>query len=251
MTALLYRYNIKRVQLIRFILFEFIFMAVAVAMIYNISWDHIIEKRVDTCAYIIESSEAKVGDYTSTAAMASIEQISEELDETVWITNDDVNYRTGPGTSYAAAGTLDEYESVYRTGVTYNDWSLVEIADKEYYIKSSNLTNENPFITATGAKGEYQSYALSLLKDYGWADSEIIPLINLWNRESGWNPSSHNSHSGAHGIPQALPASKMASEGADYYTNGETQIRWGLGYIKNRYGSPSAAWGHFCSCNWY
>ena len=76
-------------------------------------------------------------------------------------------------------------------------------------------------------------------------------LVKLWNRESGWNPNSHNSSSGAHGIPQSLPASKMASEGADYYTNGYTQIRWGLKYIKGRYGSPSAAWAHSQRTGWY
>ena len=98
---------------------------------------------------------------------------------------------------------------------------------------------------------EYQKYALSLMPEFGWEDSEMYSLIKLWDRESGWNPNSHNGGSGAHGIPQALPASKMASEGSDYYTNGNTQIRWGLKYIAGRYGSPSNAWSHFCSNGWY
>ena len=119
MTALLYRYNIKRAQLIRFIFAEFLIMAVAIVMIYNISWDHIIGKRIDTCSSIIETSGAMFGDYAADAATASAEQLKEELDETVWVTEDGVNYRTGPNTSYAAAGVLDEYKSVYRTGVTY------------------------------------------------------------------------------------------------------------------------------------
>ena len=251
MTAILYRHNIRRAQLIKFILFEFLVMAVALVMIYNISWDHIIEKRIDTCSTIIETSGATFGAYSSNAATTIAEQIKEEVSDTVWITKDGVNYRTGPSISYASAGTLDEYQSVYRVGVTYNEWSLVEIDDQEYYVKSSNLTTDAPFNLASGTKGEYQRYALSLMNEYGWEDSEIIPLINLWNKESGWNPRAHNKSSGAHGIPQALPARKMASEGSDYYTNGKTQIRWGLNYIKNRYGSPSAAWGHFCSCHWY
>ena len=104
---------------------------------------------------------------------------------------------------------------------------------------------------ASGIKGEYQKYALSLMPEYGWADSEMYSLIKLWDRESGWNPNAHNGSSGAHGIAQALPASKMASEGSDYYTNGNTQIRWGLGYIARRYGSPSNAWAYFCSNGWY
>ncbi|MBQ3429625.1 MAG: hypothetical protein IJH28_07595 [Mogibacterium sp.] len=244
-------YGIKREQLIKFIIGELLAMAIAMVVIYNISWDHIIGKRVETCSGMIISTMEMFDDYSYKATTSIVEQIREDRDETVWVKHDDVNYRTGPNTRYASIGTLDEAESVELLGVTYNDWSLVEIDEEQYYIKSSNLTDDPPLITATGQKGEYQKYALSLMDDYGWAASEITPLINLWNRESGWNPSSHNKSSGAHGIPQALPASKMASEGSDYYTNGNTQIRWGLGYISRRYGSPSAAWRHFCSYNWY
>lgn len=96
-----------------------------------------------------------------------------------------------------------------------------------------------------------QSYAHGLvINSYGWSEGDFSALINLWNRESGWNVTAA-SRSGAYGIPQALPGSKMASEGADWATNGETQIRWGLKYIKSTYGSPSAAWQHFCSRGWY
>lgn len=76
-------------------------------------------------------------------------------------------------------------------------------------------------------------------------------LDALWQRESNWNPSAMNPSSGAYGIPQSLPGSKMASAGADWRTNPATQIRWGLGYIKGRYGSPCGAWGHSQSVGWY
>ena len=99
---------------------------------------------------------------------------------------------------------------------------------------------------------ELQNYAHSLVIDsYGWTETDFKALVNLWNKESGWNVHCYNSYSGAYGIPQALPGSKMATEGTDYETNGETQIRWGLKYIKGRYGSPSAAWQHFLDVNWY
>lgn len=99
---------------------------------------------------------------------------------------------------------------------------------------------------------ELQRYAYNLvINTYGWTGNDFSALIKLWDKESKWNPNSHNSKSGAHGIPQALPASKMASEGSDYYTNGKTQIRWGLKYIKERYGSPTNAWNHFLEKNWY
>nr|WP_062389410.1 G5 domain-containing protein [Demequina iriomotensis] len=86
---------------------------------------------------------------------------------------------------------------------------------------------------------------------YGWSGDEWSCLDALWARESGWNPNAHNPYSGAHGIPQALPGSKMASAGADWATNPATQIAWGLGYIKARYGTPCGAWGHSQSTGWY
>ena len=92
--------------------------------------------------------------------------------------------------------------------------------------------------------GSYQGYAQSLFASYGWSSSEFGCLDQLWNRESGWNPQATNPYSGAFGIPQALPGSKMASAGADWATNGDTQIRWGLGYIHAVYGTPCGAWAH-------
>lgn len=105
---------------------------------------------------------------------------------------------------------------------------------------------------ATGTKAEYQAYAKNLcINTYGWTENDFNCLVKLWERESNWNPNAHNKSSGAHGIPQSLPASKMASEGDDYYTNGKTQIRWGLKYIKNRYGTPANAWVHSQQKGWY
>lgn len=121
--------------------------------------------------------------------------------------------------------------------------------------KTKTVTNNNTQKTApavTGTKAEYQAYAHDLvLNKYLWSEADYQALVNLWTKESNWNANAHNKSSGAHGIPQSLPASKMSSEGSDYYTNGYTQIRWGLKYIKERYGSPSAAWKHFQNKNWY
>ena len=105
--------------------------------------------------------------------------------------------------------------------------------------------------TITGSVGEYQAYAAQMCSSYGWSQNDFDCLVKLWNRESGWNPNAYNRSSGAYGIPQALPGSKMASAGADYQTNYKTQINWGLGYIKSRYGSPSNAWSYFLSRGWY
>jgi peptidoglycan DL-endopeptidase CwlO len=98
---------------------------------------------------------------------------------------------------------------------------------------------------------EAQAYARGQLARYGWGPDQMAPLIKLWNQESGWNYLAKNKSSGALGIPQSLPASKMASAGADYRTNAHTQIDWGLGYIHGRYGTPAAAWSHEQSHNWY
>ena len=125
--------------------------------------------------------------------------------------------------------------------------------EKEEYTK--NVVSSNTYKSSTnitGTKEDYKAYAYDLvLNKYLWSESDYQALVNLWERESNWNANAHNKSSGAHGIPQSLPASKMSSEGSDYYTNGYTQIRWGLKYIKERYGSPSAAWQHFQNKNWY
>lgn len=101
------------------------------------------------------------------------------------------------------------------------------------------------------SNGDPQSIASALLGDYGWSGSQFGCLVSLWNRESHWRVNAANPSSGAYGIPQALPGSKMASAGADWRTNAETQIKWGLGYIQDRYGSPCGAWGHSQTHGWY
>jgi len=83
--------------------------------------------------------------------------------------------------------------------------------------------------------------AYNLLGSFGFSTSQFGCLDNLWTQESNWNYTAENA-SGAYGIPQALPGSKMASAGADWQTNPTTQIKWGLGYIKSLYGTPCGAW---------
>lgn len=104
-----------------------------------------------------------------------------------------------------------------------------------------------------GDHKKYQDYARSQFTRFGWEDSEsgsnFQALIRLWTQESGWNPGAVNASSGACGIVQALPCSKIGSpaQQKDY----KAQIDWGLVYIKNRYGTPVGAWRHEVSYHWY
>jgi hypothetical protein len=93
--------------------------------------------------------------------------------------------------------------------------------------------------------------ARALLGEFGFSPDQFGCLDSLYTRESNWNVFADNPTSSAYGIPQALPGSKMASAGADWATNPVTQIRWGLGYIQDRYGSPCGAWSHSQSVGWY
>jgi len=91
----------------------------------------------------------------------------------------------------------------------------------------------------------------ALMVKAGFGMDQFPCLNKLWNKESGWNPNAHNSSSGAHGIPQAVPGRKMSSVGDDWRTNPATQIKWGLGYIEGRYGTPCSAWSHSVAKGWY
>ena len=99
---------------------------------------------------------------------------------------------------------------------------------------------------ATASVSTYHQYAQSY---GGYDNAQMGCLINLWNRESGWNPNSKNSRSGACGIPQALPCNKIKKQQGS--NSWDAQIRWGIGYINYKYGSPCGAWKHFTKKGWY
>jgi len=86
---------------------------------------------------------------------------------------------------------------------------------------------------------------------FGWGPRQFKALKTLWFHESGWNHKAVNRSSGAWGIPQSLPASKMRTHGSDYRTNPETQIDWGLDYIRGRYDTPVKAWAFWQRHHWY
>jgi hypothetical protein len=106
-----------------------------------------------------------------------------------------------------------------------------------------------PFVSPD--PGSAQAIAYDMVHARGWGDDQFACLVALWNKESGWRVNAYNRGSGAYGIPQALPGSKMGSVGADWETNPATQITWGLNYVGGRYGTPCVAWGHSQSTGWY
>jgi len=161
-----------------------------------------------------------------------------------------------------ATATLDDGDqfagAVSQSYVASGSYALS--VGREGYLAEKKPVPLAPAATHTGSgwrppavtpdPGSAQAIAAELVAARGWSSDDFNCLVALWSRESGWRINAHNP-SGAYGIPQALPGSKMASAGADWATNPETQIRWGLGYIAGRYGTPCGAWSYSQSSGWY
>jgi cytoskeletal protein RodZ len=105
--------------------------------------------------------------------------------------------------------------------------------------------------TSCSAYKGNQAIGCALLAQFGFRLDQMPCLQQIWLKESGWNEKARNPSSGAYGIAQASPASKMSVYGSDYLTNPATQIKWGLSYIKGRYSSPCGAWSFWQSHHWY
>ena len=135
---------------------------------------------------------------------------------------------------------------VDRTVVT----SIVTTPPVTQVVRVGTMELPDPSVVKV-SPGTAQALGKTMAAERGWGDDQFACLLQLWNKESGWRVDAANSSSGAYGIPQALPGSKMASAGADWRTNPATQITWGLNYIRGRYGDPCGAWGHFTDRGWY
>jgi len=105
--------------------------------------------------------------------------------------------------------------------------------------------------SARQADGAKEVARQIIAQKYRWSERQFTCLDNLWTKESKWNYKARNKSSGAHGIPQALPATKMEIVGTDWRTNPVTQITWGLKYIEERYEYPCRAWSKSKRSNWY
>jgi hypothetical protein len=148
----------------------------------------------------------------------------------------------------AAAGKAHQLESK----VIAKKKAAEEAKKKTTESDSSGPVEYNgPIPTSCSEYSGSRAIGCSLMLDAGFKIDQFPCLDKLWKRESGWNYAATNKSSGAYGIPQALPGSKMASEGSDWKSNPATQIKWGLNYIEGRYDTPCGAWSHSESTGWY
>ena len=158
-----------------------------------------------------------------------------------------------PATAAQASGTLS---SLSERGLADRD-AAVSRSDRRRSVDpaktASLLQTDGPAMTRTEdlSDEDPRDIGRALLAEFGFSSDQFGCLDSLWTRESNWTWNADNPSSSAYGIPQALPGSKMSTAGADWATNPVTQIRWGLGYIQDRYGSPCGAWGHSESHGWY
>jgi hypothetical protein len=169
----------------------------------------------------------------------------------------DTNTAGQPGNYLAmqSDGNLVLYNSggaaVWNTATYGYDGAYVSLQNDDnlvVYKNSTALWAQSWTQTPAGA----QAYSQILFPHYSWSVSaQYTCLDDLWNQESGWEWNATNSSSGAYGIPQSLPADKMASAGSDWQTDGETQVQWGELYIDQVYGTPCAAWAHEEEYGWY
>ncbi|BCJ72360.1 hypothetical protein CS0771_19040 [Catellatospora sp. IY07-71] len=124
--------------------------------------------------------------------------------------------------------------------------------DREASRRGANRTvNFGPIPKSCSEFSGNRAIGCALVLEAGMDLTQMACLNKLWTRESGWNHKAENKSSGAYGIPQALPGDKMASIADDWRTNPVTQIKWGLGYIKNRHKTPCGAWAHSEEKGWY
>lgn len=143
------------------------------------------------------------------------------------------------------------YAVVYVNGKRVGTTHLSRDVVRKPRTEVKRVGTKQPAPTYTGTPTSAQAIARSMmLREYGWGDGEFSCLVQMWNNESGWRTDAMNP-SGAYGIPQALPGSKMASAGPDWQSSASTQIRWGLEYIASRYNTPCQAWGLWQQQGWY
>jgi hypothetical protein len=172
----------------------------------------------------------------STEAIAQANELADaQIEDTARLAAD----RNETNSSIAAAQEKDRIASIAAAEAAAK--ARRQAAEKVARDKARKALEAKKQAILENAQKDPRAAARALLSEFGMSDSQFGCLDTLWMGESGWRYTAENSSSGAYGIAQSLPASKMASVGADYRTNPVTQIRWGLQYIKGSYGTPCGA----------
>jgi hypothetical protein len=146
------------------------------------------------------------------------------------------------------AERADQERAARATAQRKADEAATAAAEQAKQASASSSAKARSGVTAPPAPESCNTYSgnrrtgCAMLLAAGWGLDQMGCLDKLWTKESGWNEKARNSGSGAYGIPQAYPGSKMASAGSDWQTNAATQIKWGLGYIRQKYTTPCRAW---------
>lgn len=209
---------------------------------------------------IVESVDAKAGTVTISemngrGGLGIVNHRTHRIDVgAVYILpNGSVSTNGSTGTDSTSSGS-DSSDSPSSSGSSSSSSDPVEAA----WTCSSSDSGSTDVVVDYDGDGTHatpeqaRAIARKMIASYkDWGDGDYDALVWLWNKESGWQWNATNPSSGAYGIPQALPASKLASAGDDWKDNAATQIKWGLNYIAGRYGSPSAAKTFWLAHNWY
>jgi len=159
--------------------------------------------------------------------------------------------RADGGVAAAARGTAADSVSRNATRPSLSELKSQTLLGRGGAVGRHRGTAEVGTEEVVSADSDPRDIARAMLAQYGWSETEFSCLDQLWISESDWDPYATNPTSGAYGIPQSLPAEKMAAAGPDWRTNPMTQIEWGLSYIQQSYGTPCAANAFKVANNWY
>ena len=171
----------------------------------------------------------------------------------------------GLGNSKSAAGVTEEYNTLTAMMSASQVLTVDAVAthtNPDQIMAANSMSSSSMSASETGTTvttvatpnnvADNQAIAKELMPNYGFSVSaQWACLDDVWTRESSWDKYAENTSSGAYGIPQSLPGDKMATIASDWQTDATTQIKWGLGYIQSRYGTPCAAWNHELADGFY
>jgi hypothetical protein len=179
-------------------------------------------------------------------AFATLFISSVEISHAQPLTPDRLELLVADSTEALKVSVPGDLEPNWPTLIEMSDRSLVMAWDM--LMVSVMIQKVEKARSAKGARGVGREIAK---ESYGWGARQYGCLDALWTKESNWNYRARNPRTGAHGIPQALPATKMEVVGTDWRTNPVTQIQWGLRYIDIRYETPCKAWAKFKRSRYY